>query len=75
MFKRNKQPRTVDQITQNLQMMVDELSISEARYEEIHRQNKAEAEKLFTQNEDIATEINRNRKVALKLLTLFEGDK
>jgi hypothetical protein len=74
MFKRNKQPRTVSQITQNLQNMVDELSISEAHYEEVHRQNKAEVEKLFAQNEDIASEINRNRNVAGKLAALFEGD-
>lgn len=70
----NKQPRTVAQITQNLQKMVDELSVSEAQYEELQRQNVAEIAKRQAANEDIEVEMKRNRSVSTKLAALFGGD-
>ena len=69
-----KQPRTVDQITQNLQTMVDELSVSEAQYEELTRSNQAEIAKRQLQNDDISFEVERNRKVSAKLAALFGGE-
>lgn len=70
----NKQPRTVAQITQNLQKMVDELSVSEAQYEELQRKNQAEIARLSANNEDITAEVTRNRNVAGKLAALFGDD-
>ena len=69
-----KQPRTVDQIIQNLQTMVDELSVSEAQYEELTRSNQAEIAKRQLQNDDISFEVERNRKVSAKLAALFGGE-
>jgi len=69
-----KQPRTVDQIIQNLQKMVDELSVSESQYEELTRSNQAEIAKRQLQNDDISFEVERNRKVSAKLAALFGGE-
>ena len=69
-----KQPRTVDQIIQNLQTMVDELSVSESQYEELTRSNQAEIAKRQLQNDDISFEVERNRKVSAKLAALFGGE-
>jgi hypothetical protein len=69
-----EQPRTVDQITQNLQTMVDELSVSESQYEELTRSNQAEIAKRQLQNDDISFEVERNRKVSAKLAALFGGE-
>ena len=69
-----KQPRTVDQIIQNLQTMVDELSVSESQYEELTRSNQAEIAKRQLQNDDISFEVERNRKVSAKLTALFGGE-
>jgi len=69
-----KQPRTVDQITQNLKTMVDELSVSEAQYEELQRANQAEIAARQLENDDIAVEVARNRKVSQKLAALFGGE-
>ena len=69
-----KQPRTVDQIIQNLQTMVDELSVSESQYVELKRSNQAEIAKRQLQNDDISFEVERNRKVSAKLTALFGGE-
>ena len=70
----NKQPRTVAQITENLQKMVDELSVSEAQYEELQRQNVVEIAKREAANQDIEVEMKRNRSVSSKLAALFGDD-
>jgi len=69
-----KQPRTVDQIIQNLQTMVDELSVSESQYVELKRSNQTEIAKRQLQNDDISFEVERNRKVSAKLTALFGGE-
>jgi len=69
-----KQPRTVDQIIQNLQTMVDELSVSESQYVELKRSNQTEIAKRQLQNDDISFEVERNRKVSAKLAALFGGE-
>ena len=65
------QPKSVAQITQGLQKMIDDLSVSEVQFEEKQRQNDEEIARRTAENEDIYTEIERNRGVAGKLKELL----
>lgn len=70
-FGNGKQPKSVAQITQGLQKMIDDLSVSEAQFEEKQRKNEEEIARRTAENEDISTEIERNRGVAGKLKELL----
>ena len=70
-FGKNKQPRSVAQITQGLQKMLDELSVSEAQFEEKKRQNEEEIARRTAENSDIETEVETNRKVSAKFKELL----
>lgn len=65
------QPKSVAQITQGLQKMIDDLSVSEAQFEEKQRKNEEEIARRLAENKDIFTEIERNRGVAGKLKELL----
>lgn len=69
----NKAPKTVSQITAGLQKMLDELSVSEAKFQEQERQNAEEIARRQAQNADIEVELQRNARVAAKFKNLL-GD-
>lgn len=72
-FGKNKQPKTVAQITQGLQKMLDDLSVAEAQFEEKQRKNEEEIARRIAENEDINKEVEQNRKVSAKFKELLGG--
>ena len=69
----NKTPKTVSQITQNLQKMIDDLSVSQAQYQERKRQNEERIASLNAENGDIGNELRANSHVAAKLKDILGG--
>lgn len=67
----SKAPKSVSQITKGLQKMIDDLSVSEAQYQEKERQNSEKISQLTVENQDIQTELKRNSSVAGKLKELL----
>lgn len=67
----NKGPRTVSQITGNLQKIVDELEQSEEQYQYRMSVIAEEKARLDAENRDIGAEIARNNTVAGKLKDLL----
>lgn len=67
----NKGPRTVSQITGNLQKIVDELELSEQQYAQRAAENNDKMARLSAENADINSEITRNNTVKGKLKDLL----
>ena len=68
-FKKN--PRTVAQITQNLNTIVSELEQSQNQYSDIISENEQIIESKQAQNAEINNELERNSRVAAKLKDLL----
>lgn len=73
-FGKAKQPKTVAQITQGLQTMLDDLGVAQAQYEENKRKNEEEIARRTAENTDIDSELERNRKVSAKFEDLLGGN-
>lgn len=69
-----KKIRTVSQITAGLQKMLDELSISEAQFQEKERQNESQIAKIEAEQVEIHAELSRNKKIADKFKDLLGGE-
>lgn len=67
----NKSPKTVSQITAGLQKMLDELSVSEAQFQEKERQNEHQIAKLEAEQFEINGELKKNQKIASKFKELL----
>lgn len=66
-----KAPKTVSQITAGLQKMLDELSVSEAQFQEKERQNEHEIARIEAEQSEIHGELTQNRKIASKFKDLL----
>lgn len=71
MFGKNKQPKTVAQITQGLQTMLNDLEVSEAQFEERQRQADAEIARLTAEKADTENELETNKRVRTKFRELL----
>lgn len=66
-----KGPRTVSQITSNLQKIVDELELSEQQYAQKMAENAEKMARIRAENDDISSEMTRNTTVKGKLKDLL----
>ncbi|QDP60390.1 MAG: hypothetical protein GOVbin1096_18 [Prokaryotic dsDNA virus sp.] len=70
-FGKSKQPKTVAQITQGLQTMLDDLSVAEAQFQEKQRKNEEEIARRAAENKDIESELKTNGRVSAKFKELL----
>lgn len=63
----HKQPKTVSQIMKGFKKLLDELSVSEAQYEEKQRKADEKLRAIEAEKKDIDCELQANRTMANKL--------